>query len=68
MKLNVYGRKIEIVRLEDRWAVFYSGEEGKKRTAHDIFILPDLVENEIQNYLEDVFQCSHGYLSYLLSR
>ena len=54
MKLNAYGKKIEIVRQENRWIVFYLGDEGKKRTAHNIFIPPDLKENEIQNYLGDL--------------
>ena len=54
MKFNVCGKKIEVVRQEDRWAVFYLGEEGKKRTAYDIFVPSDLVEDEIQNYLGDI--------------
>ncbi|MFT5700426.1 MAG: hypothetical protein ACI8ZB_003300 [Desulforhopalus sp.] len=54
MKLWVYGRKIEILRSNDKWSVFYLGNEGKKRTAHDIVIPPELEKGEIKNYLEDL--------------
>lgn len=54
MKFNAYGRKIEVVRNGESWAVFYLGNEGKKRTAHDIFIPGDIKENELKQYLEDV--------------
>ncbi|MCD4723042.1 MAG: hypothetical protein K8S13_24760 [Desulfobacula sp.] len=54
MKFNVYGRKIEIIKSLNGWDVFYIGNEGKKRTAHDIIILIDLKESEIVGYLEDL--------------
>lgn len=54
MKLNVYGKKIEVVKTNDNWIVYYLGSEGKKRTAHDIVIPNELEENEIINYLEDL--------------
>ena len=54
MKLNVYGRKIEIIRKQSQWTVFYLGNEGKKRTAYDIIIPEELKENEIENYIEDL--------------
>jgi len=55
MKFNAYGRKIEVIRLSDSWAVFYLGNEGKKRTAHDIIIPAYLKAEEIKSYLEDIF-------------
>lgn len=54
MKLYVYGRKIEILRSNDKWSVFYLGNEGKKRTAHDIVIPPELEKDEIKIYMEDL--------------
>lgn len=54
MKLNVYGRKVEVVKISNNWVVYYLGNEGKKRTAYDIMIPDDLKENEIINYLEDL--------------
>ena len=54
MKLNAYGRKIEIVRISDKWVAYYLGNEGKKRSAHDIIIPEELGENEMKKYLEDL--------------
>jgi len=54
MKFNAYGKRIEVVRLSGRWAVFYLGNEGKKRPAQDIFVPADLEESEVKNYLEDI--------------
>jgi len=54
MKLNVYGRKIEIVKPGENWEIFFLGNEGKKRIAHDIIIPQDLEENEIIIYIEDL--------------
>lgn len=54
MKLNAYGRKIEIVKMADNWIVYFLGNEGKKRTAHDIIIPSEIVNNEIIQYLEDI--------------
>ncbi len=54
MKLNAYGKRIEVVKMSDSWVVYYLGNEGKKRTAHDILIPYDLQKEEIQNYLEDL--------------
>lgn len=54
MKFNAYGNKIEVVKSSDNWVIFYLGNEGKKRTAHDILIPPEVKEEEIKNYLEDL--------------
>jgi hypothetical protein len=54
MKLNVYGKKIEVTKISGKWTVFYIGNEGKRRTAYDIVIPDELKENEIKNYLEDL--------------
>ncbi len=55
MKLIVYGRKIEIVRSGDNWKVFYLGSEGKKRLAEDITIPSTVVENDLIEYVSDLF-------------
>lgn len=54
MKLLMYGRKIEVLKSNDKWSVFYLGNEGKKRTAHDIVIPQELKKGEIKNYLEEL--------------
>lgn len=55
MKLVMYGRKIEIVTGQNCWIVYYLGNEGKKRDAHDIFIPAGIQQEEIVQYLEDMF-------------
>lgn len=54
MKLNLYGKKIEILPVSTGWAVFHLGDEGKKRPARDIVIPKALTEAEIPKYLEDL--------------
>lgn len=54
MKLNVYGKRIEVIKTTNNWEVYYLGMEGKKRTAYDIVIPSDIQENEIIKYLEDL--------------
>ncbi len=55
MKFNVYGKKIEVVRIDEKWHVFHLGAEGKKRDAHDIFIPSSVRKDELKSYLEDLF-------------
>ena len=54
MKLDVFGRQLEIVRSEGKWLTFYPGNEGKKRRAHDIQIPGSLPEAEIMEYIADL--------------
>ncbi len=54
MKLNVYGRKIQIVRSGDKWKVFYLGPEGKKRLAEDVTIPSTVGENDLVEYVADL--------------
>ena len=55
MKINAYGKIIEIVRGDDKWHVYYLGSEGKKRYANDIVIPSSLKQCDLINYLEDLF-------------
>lgn len=54
MKLNAYGRKIEIVKSGEKWKVFFLGEEGRKRIADDIIVPSDLKRRDLKNYIEDL--------------
>lgn len=54
MKLNVFGKKIEVARKENQWKVFYFGNEGKKRAAEDIVLPAGLKEEEIVAYIADL--------------
>jgi hypothetical protein len=54
MKLNVYSRIIEVIRKEERWTVYYLGNEGKKRIADDIALPSTLKEEELLEYIADL--------------
>ncbi len=53
MKLNVYGKRIEVKKSENGWKVFYLGE-GLKRLAPDLFVPDSIGEEEVINYLADI--------------
>ncbi len=54
MKLDVFGKPVEIIRDGNRWLVFYPGNEGKKRRADDIILPPDLKEENLIEYIADL--------------
>ncbi|MDH5655068.1 MAG: hypothetical protein OEZ34_04135 [Spirochaetia bacterium] len=55
MKLSVYGKILTLHRENNSWVVYYSGDDGKKRFADDIKIPQDIPEENIAEYLADVF-------------
>lgn len=54
LKFDVFGRKVHVVASSNGWITFYVGTEGKRRSAPDIVIPPDLPESEISQYLDDL--------------
>jgi hypothetical protein len=54
VKLNVFGKLVEIIRENDQW-ILYSLGEGKKRRENDFAIPPDLSESEVVTYMADIF-------------
>ena len=54
MKLNVFGKMIEIVRVHAGWKAFYFGNEGKKRPANDIVLPAHLKEADLVEYIADL--------------
>ncbi len=54
VRLNVFGKLVEVQFREGQWIVFYIGEEGKKRPAHDLVIPADISESELPKYLADL--------------
>ncbi len=55
MKINVYGRKIEVIRSDSKWKVFFIGSEGKKRMADNITVPSNINEEELISFLSDIF-------------
>ncbi len=54
MRYSVFGRIIEILKIDEKWEVFFLDLEGKKRPAYDIFIPSSVKEIELENYLDDL--------------
>lgn len=60
MKINAFGRDLDVRRKDDIWEVFDRGNEGKRRKARDITIPPKVREEELVAYLSDLL---HEYAS-----
>lgn len=54
MKLDVFGKLVEVNRRNEQWLVFYVGNEGKKRMATDISVPNSIPESEVINYIADL--------------
>jgi len=54
MKFSVYGKTIEVVRVNNRWQVFYLGNEGKKRLASDIVLPHELKQEQLLEFIADL--------------
>lgn len=54
MKLDVFGRHVEVTRRNGTWLVFYLGNEGKKRIATDIAIPAEIGDNDVIGYVADL--------------
>ena len=54
MKLDVFGKYVEVIRRKDEWRVFYLSNEVKKRDALDIKIPPEVAESEVIEYISDL--------------
>lgn len=53
-KFNIFGALILVVGSPGAWRAFYLGSEGKRRPAD--FIVPnDIAEDELCEYLADLF-------------
>lgn len=56
MKLDIFGKKeMEVVHHNGEWLAFYLGNEGKKRKAQGIIIPSSLSEQEVVEYIDDLF-------------
>jgi len=54
IRLNVFGRLVEVLHQDNNWQVFYLSNEGKKRPATDILIPANLGEAQVQEYIADL--------------
>ena len=54
LRFEVFGRQVLVASSTNGWVTFYLGAEGKKRSALDIVIPPDIPKSEIAQYLDDL--------------
>ena len=54
LRFDVFGYQVLITASTNGWLTFYFGAEGKRRSAPDIVIPPDMPESEIAQYLDDL--------------
>ena len=53
LRFNVFGRRVLVTESESGWTVFYLGE-GTRIPAADIKLPPDILESEIEQWLDDI--------------
>jgi len=53
LHFNVFGRRVLVTGSKNSWTAFYPGE-GTKIPANDIKLPPDILESEIDQWLDDI--------------
>jgi hypothetical protein len=60
MRFDVYGRfLLDLERTPEGYVVYQLGAEGKRRARDDLVVPPDLPEDELAQYLDDLLH-EHG--------
>ena len=54
-RFDVFGRKVGVIRKDDRWEALYLGPDGKHRPAPDIMIPPSVPSRDLGRFLADRF-------------
>ena len=55
LRFDVFGREVLVLREQGRWSAYYTGTDGKRRTATDIVIPTAVKEADLEQYLADLF-------------
>jgi hypothetical protein len=53
-RFNVFGTLVTITGAPGRWQAYYPGSDGKRRPA-DFIVPADLAEQDLTEYLADLF-------------
>lgn len=54
MKIDVYGKEVEVIQSGNDWVAFYPGNDGKKRNAEDIKIPAGIKQSEVVVLIADL--------------
>lgn len=52
---DVFGKRMFIERSGNRWLLFIDSGSGMRVMADDVIILPDLTEDELAGFLDDIY-------------
>ena len=52
--LDVFGQRVLVVPSDEKWSVFYVGDEGKRRLATDIFVPASVTESQLEQFVADL--------------
>jgi len=63
--LVAFGKKLKIIRNSYQWKVFYLGNAGKKREAHDLFIPSSIKQDDVLTSVTDLLHESATVLNNL---
>lgn len=55
IRLEVFGRPMLVERAGSGWQLFYLGTDGKRSRASDVMIPDFVAEDELAQYLADIF-------------
>ncbi len=61
LKIDAFGRRLDIERRDDAWVVYVPGNEGKRRRARDIVIPSHLARAELAAFLDDLLHESASH-------
>ena len=54
IKVDAFGRRLHIERIDSGWVAFDVGNEGKRRKASDIVIPANLEASKLVGFLDDL--------------
>ena len=54
LRFDFFGRRVLVAESNNEWVTFYLSEDGKRRSAPDIAVPPDIPESEIAQHLDDI--------------
>jgi hypothetical protein len=47
LRFDIFGRRVLIAESNNGWITFYLGDDGKRRSAPDIVVPPEIPESQI---------------------
>ncbi|WP_440056558.1 DUF7661 family protein (plasmid) [Pseudoalteromonas sp. T1lg65] len=60
IKFDVFGKQMSVIKKEQQWQLFNESYTGIRSRVYDVIIPPDINENELKRFLDDIY---HEYSS-----